>query len=122
MLSVKPHPLFTRDGEHILCRVPLSFVQATLGTTLEVPTLDGRVRMKVPAGTQGGRVFRLRGKGLPSRDRGTRGDQMVTVHVEVPQNLTDEQRDLLKKFDALMGRESQPEQKSFWDKVRELFA
>lgn len=122
VLTVKPHPLFLRDGENVTCRVPISFVQASLGTTLEVPTLEGRVRMKVPPGTQSGRVFRLRGKGLPSREGKGRGDQLVTVHVEVPQELNERQRQILKEFDALMGKDSEPEQKGFWDKVRELFS
>lgn len=121
VLSVRPHPLFSREGDDVTCRVPISFTQAALGATLEVPTLDGRVRMKVPAGTQSGRIFRLRHKGLPSREGKGRGDQLVTVHVEVPQELSDKQREILKQFDALMGKDSEPERKGFWDTVRDLF-
>jgi molecular chaperone DnaJ len=122
VLNIKPHPLFTREAENVTCRVPISFVQATLGATLEVPTMDGRVRMKVPPGTQSGRVFRLRGKGMPTPEGRGRGDQLVTVNVEVPHELSDKQKHLLREFDTLMSKESEPEQKGFWDKVKELFS
>ncbi len=122
VLGVKQHPLFLREGENITCRVPISFAQASLGASLDVPTIDGRVRMKVPPGTQSGRVFRLRAKGLPSREGKGRGDQLVTVHVEVPQELNERQRQILKEFDALMGKDAEPEQRGFWDKVKELFS
>ena len=122
VLTIVPHPLFTRIGDNISCNLPLSFVQATLGTTLEVPTLEGRVRMKVPAGTQGGRVFRLKGKGMPSAGGRGHGDQLVTVHIEVPHELSDRQKTLLREYEALMSNESEPEQKTFWEKVRELFS
>ena len=122
-LTIKAHPLFERAGEHLTCRVPISFTQAALGTALEVPTLDGRVRMKVPPGTQSGRVFRLKGKGLPTKEsRGGRGDQLVTVHVEVPLELSERQKQLIRELEEIATPESNPEQKSFWDKVRELFA
>ena len=122
VLSIKPHPLFSREADDILCRVPLSFAQAALGTSLEVPTISGRVRMKVPAGTQSGRVFRLKGKGLPSKEGRGRGDQLVTVHVEVPTELNDQQRQLLEAFDRATGENAHPEGKNVWDKVKELFS
>src|SRR5437660_1786198 len=75
IVRVRPHPLFERQGDDVVCEVPLTFPQAALGTQIEVPTLDGKVKMKLPAGTQSGRVFRLRGKGIPRPVGGTRGDQ-----------------------------------------------
>jgi molecular chaperone DnaJ len=121
VLSVKAHPLFTRDDENVLCEVPLSFAQAALGCTLEVPTLDGKIAMKIPAGTQPGSVFRLKGKGIPLLRGQGRGDQLVKVRLEVPRNLNAEQQELLSKFAALSGEDVHPEGKSFFDKVKELF-
>jgi molecular chaperone DnaJ len=125
-LSVKPHPFFARDGVDVVCEVPISFPQAALGATLEVPTLDGRVTMKVPEGTQTGRVFRLRGKGIPHLrgrrdDAASRGDQLVRVVVETPTNLNDEQRRLLERFAELGGDGVTPQAKGFWERVKELF-
>ncbi len=122
ILGIKAHPLFVREGDHLTCRLPISFVQATLGTQIEVPTLDGRVRMKIPPGTQSGRVFRLRGKGLPQKEGRGRGDQLVSVHVEVPLALSEQQKELLRAFEESAGPEQQPEQRGFWDKVKELFS
>jgi molecular chaperone DnaJ len=121
VLSIKPHPLFSRDDEDVLCEVPLSFPQAALGCSLEVPTLDGKVQMKIPPGTQPGAVFRLKGKGIPHLRGQGRGDQLVRVRVEVPKVLNDEQRALLEKFAAAIGEDVHPEGKSFFDKVKELF-
>ncbi len=121
VLAIKPHPLFTRDEEQVLCEVPLSFPQAALGCALEVPTLDGKVQMKIPAGTQPGASFRLKGKGVPHLRGQGRGDQIVKVRVEVPKELNDEQRALLEKLAAAFGDEVHPEHKSFLDKVKELF-
>jgi molecular chaperone DnaJ len=121
VLSIKPHPLFTREDENVLCELPLSFPQAALGCSLEVPTLDGKVSMKIPAGTQPGAVFRLKGKGIPVLRGQGRGDQLVRVSLEVPKQLDDGQRDLLEKFAAASGDNVHPEHKSFFDKVKELF-
>ena len=95
VLGMKTHPLFERQGQDVFCEVPISFPQATLGCHIDVPTLDGKVNLKVPAGTQPGQVFRLRGKGIPhlrAGKDGPRGDQMVGVRLEVPRKLNDEQR------------------------------
>ncbi len=121
VIQVRPHPIFKRDDQTILLEVPISFTQAALGAELEVPTLDGKVKLKVPAATQTGRVFRLREKGVPSPNGSRRGDQLVTVRLETPGKLSKEQRELLERFAALSGEEQQPQSRGFFDKVRELF-
>ena len=96
---VRPHPFFERDGFNVWCEVTVSFAQAALGATLEVPTLDGKVRYEVPAGTQPGTVFKLRGKGIQVLNGRGRGDQLVRIVVNVPKDLTSRQRELLRQFD-----------------------
>ena len=118
-VTVRPHPIFTRDGANVHCEVPITFTQAALGAEIEVPTLDGKVRYTVPEGTQSGTVFRLKGKGIPYVGYKTRGDQFVTVVVETPKNLTREQRELLQQFGASLRDEAQPKRKSFFDKLRD---
>lgn len=120
-VSVKPHPLFQRDGANVLCEMPISFTQAALGAEIEVPTLDGKVRYMIPEGTQTGTTFRLKGKGIPYVGYKNRGDQYVTVVVETPTKLTKEQKDLLKKFADTVGDDGQPKRKSFFDKIKENF-
>ena len=121
VLQVREHPIFRREDTEVLCDVPISFTQAALGAQVEVPTLDGPVRMKIPAGTQSGKTFRLRGRGVPALSGGGRGDQHVRVLVETPSRLSKEQRELLERFAALSGEETQPQASSFWSKVGELF-
>ena len=121
VIHVRRHPIFQRDDQNILLEVPISFTQAALGAELDVPTLEGKVKLKVPAGTQTGRVFRLREKGIPNPSGHRRGDQLVTVRVETPGKLTKEQRELLEKFAELAGEEQHPQSRGFLDKVRELF-
>ena len=122
VLQVKEHPIFVREETEVICEVPISFTQAALGAQIEVPTLDGKVKMKVPAGSQSGKVFRLRGKGFPVLGNAQqRGDQHVRVTVEVPMHLSKKQKDLLEQFAAISGEEAHPQAKSFFDKVRELF-
>jgi molecular chaperone DnaJ len=116
VLKVDPHPVFRREDADLHCEVPVTFVDAALGTQLEVPTLDGRVRMRLPAGTQSGHVFRLRGKGVPNGS-GQRGDQHVLVTVETPTALTDEQRALIDKLRELDSTEHHPERAAFWELV-----
>lgn len=122
VVEVEEHPLFERHGEHLLCEVPISFPQAALGAELEVPTLSGLSTMKVPAGTQSGKTFRLRGQGMPiAGDRG-RGDLHVRVQVETPQKLSPRQRELLTELESLDSeRNARPQQKSFLEKVKDLF-
>ena len=102
---VKPHPLFERDGNSVLMEMPVSFAQAALGAEIEVPTIDGRVKLTIPEGTQPGSVFRLRGKGIPylQSKGGGRGDQFVTITVTVPKNMTSEQKECLRAYADAMN-------------------
>jgi len=102
---VKPHPLFERDGNSVLMEMPVSFAQAALGAEIEVPTIDGRVKLTIPEGTQPGSVFRLRGKGIPylQSKGGGRGDQFVTITVTVPKNMTSEQKERLRAYAEAMN-------------------
>lgn len=118
---VREHPLFQREDNEVFCEVPISFTQAALGAKIDVPTLDGKVKMTIPGGTQSGKVFRLKGKGIPHLHSQQRGDQHVRVIVETPTELSAKQRELLEKFAELSGEESHPHSKSFFDKVKELF-
>ena len=102
-VTVRPHARFERDGNSVLLELPITYAQAALGAELEVPTLDGNVKMTVPEGTQPGATFRLRGKGIPYLRGSGRGDQFVTVTLEVPKNLTNSQKELLRQFAASMG-------------------
>jgi molecular chaperone DnaJ len=120
-LSIEPHEFFQRDGADLHCRVPISMVAAALGGDFEVPTIDGsKVRVKVPAGTQTGRRFRLSGKGMPVLRAKRTGDMYVQVVVETPQNLTKRQRELLSEFDKLSSDNTQPESASFFSRVKEF--
>ena len=115
-VSVRKHPIFTRDGANVMCQMPISFTQAALGASIEVPTLDGKVRYQIPEGTQTGTTFRLRGKGVPYvNDAKKRGDQFVTVVVETPTRLTREQKELLRQFDQSAEESNQPKKKRFFD-------
>ena len=111
---VRPHPIFTRQGQSVYCEMPISFMQAALGAELEVPTLDGKVRYSISEGTQTGTTFRLRGKGIPYVGSKNRGDQFVTVVVETPTKLSREQREALKKLDE--NENSYPKRKKFFDR------
>lgn len=115
-VSVKPHGVFERDGNSVLCDMPITFVQATLGAELEVPTLDGKVKYTMPEGTQTGTVFRLKGKGIPNLGGKGRGDQFVTVTVEIPRNLSDEQKAQLRRIGEIVGDDSHSKRKSFFER------
>ena len=119
--QVEAHPIFVREDLDILCDVPISFVQAALGAEIDVPTLDGKVKMKIPSGTQSGKVFRMKGKGVKDVQGFRQGDQHVRVTVETPAHLTSKQKELLKEFAALGGEEVNPLSKGFFDKMKELF-
>ena len=116
-VSVKPHDIFERDGANVMCEIPITFPQAALGCEIEVPTLDGKVRYNIPEGTQTGTTFRLKGKGIPYVGYKNRGDQYVTVTVETPTKLSQEQKNLLHKLAESMGDESQPKRKGFFEKL-----
>jgi molecular chaperone DnaJ len=123
-ISVREHPIFERDGEHLSCEVPVSYATAVLGGSVDVPTLEGEVSLKVPAETQSGRVFRLRDKGVKPVRGGARGDLFCRVVVETPVNLNAEQRELLRKFDESLrrdGSEHTPRAQGFLDGVRRFF-
>lgn len=118
---VREHPLFQREEYEVFCEVPVSFTQAALGAKIDVPTLDGKVKMTIPQGTQSGKVFRLRGKGIPHLHSQQRGDQHVRVVIETPTELSSKQRELLERFAEVSGEETHPQSKTFFDKVKELF-
>jgi molecular chaperone DnaJ len=121
-MSVKQHPLFERDGKHLYCEVPITYADAALGGELEIPTLDGRVKLKIPAGTQTGKMFRLRGKGVKPVRGGNVGDLMCRAVVETPVNLTKRQRELLQELKDTMGGGSQsPRQSSWFEGVKNFF-
>lgn len=118
---IKKHDLFVREGYDVMCEVPITFVQAGLGDTIEVPTIHGKVEMKVAPGTQSGTIMRLRGKGIPILRRSGNGDQHVRIKVLTPQKLSDKQKDLLREFADLSGDKVNPEQDSFLNKVKRFF-
>jgi len=120
-ISVKPHPLFQRKGRHLLCEVPISYSQAALGATIEIPTLDGTDRLEVPAGTQNGHVFTLRGKGMPDPRHPGRGNLLVQVHIEVPKTLDAEHEELLRRLAELEKSQVTPKRRSFFEKLRDYF-
>ena len=117
-VRVQRHPVLTREGSDVFIDVPITFVQAALGATLKVPTIDGIVNFDIPEGTQTGSQFRMRGKGIPFMRGNGRGDQYVTVNVEVPKNLTHKQKEILREFE---DEKNYKQKKSFMDKVKELF-
>jgi molecular chaperone DnaJ len=121
-LSVKPHPIFQRDGADLFCRVPISMVSAALGGEITVPVIDGTdTQVKVPAGTQTNKQFRLRGKGMPVLRARDVGDLYIQVFVETPQNLTKRQRELLAEFERTASDENSPESAGFFSRMREFF-
>jgi len=120
-LSIKPHTFFQRDGADIFCRVPVSVTTAALGGDFEVPTIDGgKTRVKVPDGTQTGKQFRLKGKGMPVLRSGRVGDMYIQVAVETPRNLTRRQRELLKEFEEVSSADNNPESTGFFARVRDF--
>ncbi len=123
-VDVREHPIFSRDGRHLYCEVPIGFVEAALGGELEVPTLDGRVKLKIPAETQTGKLFRLRGKGVTPVRGGGVGDLLCKVIVETPVNLTDKQKDLLREFQSSVthgGEKHSPRGTSWFKGVKDFF-
>ena len=122
-LSIEPHPLFKREDENLFCRVPVSLTTAALGGHVEVPTLGGgRARISIPEGTQSGKQFRLRGKGMPGlRGQGPSGDLFVEVMVETPVNLNKKQQDLLREFEKAGSDKNSPETTNFFARLKEFF-
>lgn len=121
-LRVKKHALFQRDGRHLICEVPITFSQAALGADLEIPILTGKHVLKIPAGTQPGEVFRLRGFGMPDPQGGsTRGDLLVHVQVEVPKKLTKKHEELLRQLAELENKHVSAHRKTFFESLKEFF-
>ncbi len=121
LLRVKPHKFFRRREDDILLNLNINVAQAALGAEIEVPTVDGSTKLRIPPGTQPGKVFRLRGKGVPHLRRNGRGDQLVIINVEIPTRLTREQRDLFEKLAATLGTSPKPKEKGFLDWLNETF-
>ena len=120
-ITVKPHPVFQRKGNDIVCDVPVSFITATLGGKIEVPTLKGTTVMKVPPGTQPDKVLRLKGLGIPSLKHHTTGDQLFTIKVHIPTKLTAKQRELLTEFAKESGMSMEADGDGFFDKMKTFF-
>ena len=120
-ISVKEHSLFQREGQHLIVRVPITYPQAALGTTLEVPTLDGPEELKIPAGTQPGDLFKLRGRGLPHPRHRQMGDLVVVVDLEVPKQLNEKQEKLLRELAEIDHKHVSEHRKGFFDKLKNYF-
>lgn len=122
-VTIKAHPIFTREGNHLHCQVPISFVTAALGGNVEVPTLEGAVNLHIPAETQSGKVLRLRGKGIKSLRNGLTGDLFCKVMVETPVSLTSKQKELLREFEASLHtkKDHTPQSSSWFDNVKKFF-
>lgn len=121
-IRVKDHPLFSRDGNHLICQVPVTFSQAALGAEIDVPALDGPTKMPLPRGAQSGDVHRIPGRGMPDVHGGRRGDLLVQVIVETPRNLTKRQEELLRELAEVEQKNVSPARKGFLDKLKEFFA
>ena len=121
LINILPHDFFTREEFDVICEVPITFAQAALGSELEVPTLEGKVKLKIPSGTQSHKILRLKNKGLAKLGAYGRGDQLVRVIVEIPSKLSNEQKDLLKKFGEIGQDSSHPMHHSFFEKVKNFF-
>ncbi len=122
VIHLKEHPVFKRDGNDLHCEMPISFATAALGGEVEIPTLEGHAKIKIPAETQSGKVFRLRGKGIKGVRSNAPGDLLCHMQIETPVNLSERQRELLREFEALSpGRNNNPRAQSFMDKVKSFF-
>jgi len=121
VIHIKEHKVFQRDGDSLYCEVPIPFSVAALGGEVDIPTLEGKAHLKVPAGTQSGQMFKLRGKGISNIDGRSRGDLLARLIVEVPSRLNAEQRRKLEEFAALCGDDNTPLRKSFFERAKEFF-
>jgi molecular chaperone DnaJ len=121
VIHIREHKIFHRDEDNLYCEVPISFSIAALGGEIDVPTLEGKAHLKVPAGTQGGQMFKLRGKGIVNVNGSDRGDLLARLIVEVPSRLNAEQRRKLEEFAALCGDENTPLRKNFFERAKEFF-
>ena len=117
-IQIKPHPLFHRDGQDLICQVPIRYAQAALGAEIEVPTLDGTEKVKIPAGTQNGDVIKMKGRGMPTPRRNLAGDLLIQVFIEVPKTVTPEYAAILRKLAEIDGDHVFPQRQSFCGKVK----
>lgn len=124
LIEEEPHPQLHRDGLNVAFDLHISFPDAVFGTQVEVPTIDGRAKIKIPAGTQSGKIFRLKGKGFPQVNGYEKGDQLIQVNIWTPQHVSSEEKEILEKMQGSPNFEPKPEknEKSFFDKVREMFS
>lgn len=122
VISIKQHPIFERHGVDIVCDIPITFTKAALGGEVEIPTLNGKKTIKIPAGTQNDKMFKLKGEGIKHLRSPYTGDQIVRVKIEVPINLTDEQKNLLKQFDGTLKDKNHKDCKNFWDRIKGMFS
>ena len=121
-IVIKPHKIFTRNGTDVYCEIPITFVQAALGAKIDAPTIDGKVELTIPEGTQSGEVHRIRGKGIPVLHGEDRGDEFVKIKVLTPKNLSARQKNLLREFEnGTSDYKNNPEKKTFFDKLKYLF-
>ncbi len=121
LVHVRKHKLFERDGDHLILRMPITYSQAALGATLEIPTLEGRHELVIPPGSQSGEVFRLRGRGMPDPHNGRKGDLLVQTYIEVPKKITKRQQELLRELAEVEQVQVSPHRKSFFEKLRDYF-
>uniref|UniRef100_A0A7C4ELH7 Chaperone protein DnaJ n=1 Tax=Thermodesulfovibrio aggregans TaxID=86166 RepID=A0A7C4ELH7_9BACT len=121
-INVREHEFFKREGINLYCSVPISFVKAVFGGQIEVPTLDGNEIIEIPPGTPSGKVFKLKGKGLPRVGGTHRGDQIVNVYIDVPKKLTERQREILEEFARVSGEEIKKTSRGFKDKLKDIFS
>ena len=120
-INVRPHPIFQRSGYDVFCEVPITFTEAALGADITVPTLDGKVKFTIHEGTQPGDEFKLKGKGIQRLNYSGKGDQYVKIVVEIPKNLSREQKEILKSFQSSSSDKNYKTQKSFMDKIKDFF-
>jgi molecular chaperone DnaJ len=120
-ISVDKHPIFERNGDDIICDIPISYTQAALGAHIEVPTISGMGKLKIPGGTQSGQAFRMKNQGVPNVKGYGRGDEIVRVHIDTPKKLTKEQRKLLEQLQELESSNPSDQCAGFLDKIKDLF-
>jgi len=120
-VRVKGHPFLMRDGNDLICIVPISFTQAAIGAMIDVPTLNGTRQLKIPNGSQHGNVFRIKGEGLPDLRSGRKGDELIRVSIEIPKKLTSQQKELLTAFSETEDKNVMPESKNFFEKLKKHF-
>jgi molecular chaperone DnaJ len=121
VVHVRDHEVFERQGDDLYCEIPIKFTLAALGGTIHVPTMEGKASLKIPAGTQSGTTFRLKGRGMPHLRGGAQGDQLIKVQVEVPTHLSSDQKKILEEFGRVSGDTDEPMSKGFFEKAKKFF-